>query len=681
MEDKKEKIAQVAQFMTLKKSDLVDAWVTKKSVAQILSKYGIDPKSFSSDIGLKIIEYFVKVLRQEAKVGRCPIMDKFVELMFEKRIRIDEVFLICMGFRWALFSQIAAHWKLGKEDIWIVEVLFELFDQNLSGVLRHFDELLANERLQKQKEENMKEHIRRLQKILDIQEQAIFKVRKNRLFLGNRAFYEMVGTAGLEEFRQRYPDLWSFIAKVDCFESLFEEKNYDEWFKKSIRERDGKCDIELFDHRSGRDAKIEMTILPMEERETEDYIIVMHDVTEHRQQLASMKRMVYTDALTQVPNRRKFMEIMTRFLKQCKTEKRTFFLLLLDIHNLTEINEVHGRDTGDLILKRFAKQMMGLLDEKSLFARIDGDRFALVTESMDSKGATRVANKILNQLHSIYYRKDEHIKGNVAIVSCQMDDDIAAMLSRGDRLIQRIIEKGSDTIMDDALLVEEDRKIKAAAEAFFDHCRTLYETRQPLEIVNYFLEVPIDSKAQIVKMIGDSIWVKLRHVAVHVLQRGSEVYIKTEKKPYFKAVVEDLDKEKFRVRLGNFTPVAHSPLDREKVSVRLIPSIEAILRQGVVQLPVEIETISVDTMEIFMIHISELGEGNDIEITTTLRWNERNEDITLYGHITKANRSGPNVRIVVELENRKTVEDVLTPFVAYRQLEIIKELKESMFLP
>ena len=82
-----------------------------------------------------------------------------------------------------------------------------------------------------------------------------------------------------------------------------------------------------------------------------------------------------------------------------------------------------------------------------------------------------------------------------------------------------------------------------------------------------------------------------------------------------------------------------------------------------------------------MIHISELDEGNDIEITTTLRWNERNEDITLYGHITKANRSGPNVRIVVELENRKTVEDVLTPFVAYRQLEIIKELKESMFLP
>ncbi|BDY13732.1 sensor domain-containing diguanylate cyclase [Hydrogenimonas cancrithermarum] len=674
MIDKKEKIIQVALLLEDRKAEVAKAWVSKKSVSQILSKYRMDPDRFGSGIAVRIIDHFAKVLRQQEPVGRCPVMSRFIDLMYEKKITVKEVFLICMGFRRALFSQMATHGKIGREESWIIELLSELFDQNLSGILEYFEKQLLEKRLQKQREEDFQDHIRRLHTILDLQENAIFKIRDNRLFLANSAFYETVGAADRDDFMHTYPDIWNFIENVDCFEELFAMKKYEEWIEKSIRECEGKCEVELFDYRSNRRAQMEMTIRSMPKGETGEYIVVMQDITEQKAQLASMAQMVYTDALTQVPNRRKFNEMLATYLK----EKRPFYLLLIDIHNLTEINEALGRDAGDLILKTFAEGMFHHLDEKSFFARIDGDRFALLAEEADHDNAEVLAKKVLAELHTIFYNEEEHTKGNIAIVSCQPDDDAHTMLGRGDRVVQCIINQGGDAIMDDTLLVEEDRKIKAATKTFLAQCQRLFETKQPLEIVNHYFEVPIDSKAQIVKIIDDLIWVRLRKVAVHALHRNSEIYIKTEEKPHFKAIVEDLDKEKSWVRLGHFEPVMHSPLDRKNVHVELVPPLEGILRKEKIQVPIDIETISVDSLTIFMTHMTDLVRDDRVEIETTLRWNGRTENLTLSGHIFKMKKSGLNIRLVITLEPCKIIEEILTPFVAHRQLEIIKELKESM---
>ncbi|WP_457595455.1 GGDEF domain-containing protein [Hydrogenimonas sp.] len=678
MADKREKIARTALFLEGKKGDIARAWVSKKSVAQILFKYHIDPDAFGSDIALKIIDYFVKVLRQQEPVGRCPIMNRFIDLMYEKKITVKEVFLICMGLRRALFSQMISHGEVSRKDPWIIEVLSELFDQNLSGVLEYFDELILRERLEKQHRESVEKYTHRISTILDLQENAIFKIRNGELFLANSAFYKTVGASGRDDFMLNHPDIWSFIERVDCFGSLFVAGKYEEWLRTTLRKRDGRCEVELFDYRSNRKAQMEMTIRPMPKGEEGEYVIAMHDITEQKARLASMAQMVYTDALTQVPNRRKFNETIRKYLKRCKDENRPFYLLLIDIDNLTEINETLGRDGGDLILKTFAKGMLDHLDEKSFFARIDGERFVLLAEEADSDRAEALANKVLAELHTIFYSEEEHTKGNVAIVSCQPNDDIGTMLSRGDRIVQRIIDRGGDGVMDDTLLVEEDRQIKTAAERFLAECRLLFEKREPLEVVNYYLEVPIDSKAKIVRIIGDLVWVKLRRVAVHTLHRECEIYIKTEEKPYFKAVVEDLDREKQWVRLGHFEPVIHSPLDRKHYHVRLVPSVEGILHKGRMQIPVDLESISVDSLTISMTHMTDLVLDDRVEIETTLRWSDRTENVTLPGQIYKMKKSGSNIRTVIMLEPSKTAEDILTQFVAYRQLEIIKELKESM---
>ncbi len=681
MANKKEEILSLtADFLDEKKGDIAKAWLSRKEVVEVFAKYGIDRKKFHDSIATEIIGYFVKVLKKEESVGRCPAMNRFVSLMFEKNISVKEVFLVCMELRQALFHLIITNGKVDIEDPWLFETLSGTLDKNLSGVLEYYVELVVNEKLEEQQEENDRDFTDRIMRILDLQENAIFKIRGNRLYLANRAFYETVGVDDIESFSKEYQDIWSFIQKVYSFQDLFQEHKYDEWISRCIKESGGKCEAELFDHKSGRKAHMVMTMRAMPKGRRSEYVISMEDITDQKAKLASMTHMIYTDALTLVPNRRKFDQVIAAFIKRYKDSKKPFYLLLVDIHNLTDINESLGRDAGDLILKRFAKRVLDNMKNGSFFARLDGDRFALLVADAGHEKAMQKAKDILLLLHGVLYREDAYAKGNIAVVKSYEEDSVATMLSRGDRLVQQIKERGGDEVVDDLLMIEEDRKVKKAAETFLERCRNYLEEKKPLDVVNYYLEVPIDSKGEIVKILGDLVWVKLRKVALHTIRRNGEIYIKMEEKPHIKAVVEDLDKERLWVRLGGFEPVMHSPLDRKSFHVKLLPPLEGILHKESISVPIDIETISVDSITVSMTYMTQLAMEDSIEIETVLRWGDMEKKVRLTGVIRKIEKSKFAVKMVVSLSSvGKMLEETLTQFVAHRQIEIIKEIKESIF--
>lgn len=170
----------------------------------------------------------------------------------------------------------------------------------------------------------------------------------------------------------------------------------------------------------------------------------------------------------------------------------------------------------------------------------------------------------------------------------------------------------------------------------------------------------------------------LRKVAIHALRKGSELYIRMEKKPHFKAYVEDLDKDELWVKLGDFKPVLESPLDRKSMRVKLMPTIEAILRKGKMQILVEIETISIDSFSLSMVNIPDIKIKDSIEIETLLRWDGREENVILTGTVLKIKKSRSNIIIEINLKRSKDIEDIVSPFIAHRQLEIIKQLRETI---
>jgi diguanylate cyclase (GGDEF)-like protein len=678
MLNKKERILQISALITDHKRDIAKVWIEKTSVKEIFISYSISSKYFTNNYAVKIIEHFAKVMIGQQPVGNSPTMDKFIKFMFDKEITAKEIFLIFMGFRRSLFRFLTNNDLIEAKDKWLIEALSELFDKNLSNSLDYFDSLHIEKEKKKQKEEDAYIYAKRLQTILDLQEKLIFKIRDGKLYLANRAFLEAIGAVEKEDFEKGNSNVWEIVKRVNRFTSLFESKNYDQWIKNMLSKYEGSCEAVIFDRRVNRTILTQMKIKPLPNEESLEYVVTFDDITERKKEIHSLTQMALTDTLTGAPNRRMFEKRFNTALQEFKNSNKPLFLVVVDINRLSEINKHFGRETGDALLISFANEMMKIADDKHFFARVDGDQFALIINEQDVESVKNYSNTLKKILHSIHYFNDRSAEANIAIISCQKDDNLRRMMLRAEKIIQTIKESGNADIMDDRKLLNQERVFKEARERFINHCKLLLDSAKPLEIVNFYKDIPIQSDGEIIKIEENAIWIKIRKVAFHALHRNEKIYIKNEEKPHFQAKVTDFNIEKSAILIEDLIPVDQSPLERKNIHVKLEPYIEAIIKYGKIQMPVFIDSVSIDSISFRVDHLLNLKISDNLTIETILRWEGKEVPIRVSGSLIKIKEKSDTFKLVILLEESKDIDETLSPYIAHRQIEIIREIQNAI---
>lgn len=110
--------------------------------------------------------------------------------------------------------------------------------------------------------------------------------------------------------------------------------------------------------------------------------------------------LAYYDTLTGLPNRRLFHERMGQFLLGMKLETDMVAVGLIDLVRFAQLNDVHGRNIGDLLLRDVAKRMQASLGEAASLARIGGDTFAVMIP--DLKQVADAAAILEQQIFSVF---------------------------------------------------------------------------------------------------------------------------------------------------------------------------------------------------------------------------------------------------------------------------------------
>jgi diguanylate cyclase (GGDEF)-like protein len=105
-------------------------------------------------------------------------------------------------------------------------------------------------------------------------------------------------------------------------------------------------------------------------------------------------RLMMTDGLTQLHNKRYFDEALDREVARAKRYKRSFSLLVFDIDHFKQINDRLGHLAGDAIMRQLGAVLKGRLRVNDVLARIGGEEFALITPEVGLEGATELAGKI-----------------------------------------------------------------------------------------------------------------------------------------------------------------------------------------------------------------------------------------------------------------------------------------------
>ncbi|MDH5708259.1 MAG: diguanylate cyclase [Hylemonella sp.] len=127
-------------------------------------------------------------------------------------------------------------------------------------------------------------------------------------------------------------------------------------------------------------------------------LAVLQDVTE-KKRLARRSHYAEHDPLTDLPNRVLLNDRLNRSILHHTRTNQRFAVCFLDLDHFKEINDDHGHEAGDLLLKEMAKRMQSTLRATDTVSRLAGDEFVLLLdEVIDQEAVLQVARKLLDRL-------------------------------------------------------------------------------------------------------------------------------------------------------------------------------------------------------------------------------------------------------------------------------------------
>jgi len=153
-------------------------------------------------------------------------------------------------------------------------------------------------------------------------------------------------------------------------------------------------------------------------------IAIMEDKTKEHDIEKNFKFQAEHDSLTELLNRRGFMEYMKRLIANEKHKKYYTLLFYLDLDQFKGINDSLGHIMGDKILLAISGRLVGLLGEEVTISRLGGDEFVIVVpfiaseKNIAKQQADRYADKI-QSVFSDHFIIDDihlHIRSSMGIV-------------------------------------------------------------------------------------------------------------------------------------------------------------------------------------------------------------------------------------------------------------------------
>ncbi|MCJ2139399.1 EAL domain-containing protein [Methylobacterium sp. E-066] len=117
-------------------------------------------------------------------------------------------------------------------------------------------------------------------------------------------------------------------------------------------------------------------------------VLAIRDQRERLQTESRIRTLAFSDALTGLPNRAHFHDLVALHAASYREHGRAFAVLMLDLDRFKLVNDTLGHGLGDMLLRKAAERLKAALGEHDLVARLGGDEFAVLQIDVAGPEAT-----------------------------------------------------------------------------------------------------------------------------------------------------------------------------------------------------------------------------------------------------------------------------------------------------
>jgi diguanylate cyclase (GGDEF)-like protein/PAS domain S-box-containing protein len=190
--------------------------------------------------------------------------------------------------------------------------------------------------------------------------------------------------------------------------------------------------------RDGTEMGIEDSAAPIHDRDgaVTGAVIVFHDVARSRLMSEQMAYLARYDHLTGLANTVLMAERVKQVVRLAHRNRKQAALLFIDLDGFKDVNDLHGHDFGDHVLRAVARRLEACVRESDTVCRRGGDEFViLLAEIGCRRDAAKVAEKALAAVSAQHVIDGHAVRVSASIgISLYPDDgeDATALLRRAD---------------------------------------------------------------------------------------------------------------------------------------------------------------------------------------------------------------------------------------------------------
>lgn len=154
-----------------------------------------------------------------------------------------------------------------------------------------------------------------------------------------------------------------------------------------------------------------------------------------KEDIELLEKASLTDQLTQLYNRRALDNKLEELFNNFERYKTVFSVIIIDIDHFKQVNDTHGHDVGDSVLKEFAKILRQSIRKTDVVGRWGGEEFLIICPETNCAGARIEAEKIRKNIE----------KYNFNVVGKKTASLGTAEIEEG-MLLSQVIEKADSAL-------------------------------------------------------------------------------------------------------------------------------------------------------------------------------------------------------------------------------------------